>query len=119
NLNGACNGARSWLPCAYTLVSRTRCSLGDAKHRPATLRRRAGTCGCASAKRLGPGSAAQRFAPHCVQGTRAAALEYSLAICALLPFRALPDHAGITFQRHQRLAGVGPFLQFLDGDVIE
>ena len=28
---------------------------------------------------------------------------------ALLP-GALPDHAGITFQRHQRLAGVGPFL---------
>src|ERR1700681_3065337 len=40
-------------------------------------------------------------------------------VYALLPFRALPDHAGKTFQRHQRLAGVGPLLQLLDGDVIE
>src|SRR6266478_5140256 len=40
-------------------------------------------------------------------------------IDALLPFRALPDHAGKTLERHQRLAGVGPFLQFLDRDVIE
>src|SRR5260370_8404599 len=38
---------------------------------------------------------------------------------ALLPFRALPDHAGKTFQRHQRLAGIGPFLQLLDRDVIQ
>ena len=38
---------------------------------------------------------------------------------ALLLFRALPDHAGKAFQRHQRLAGIGPFLQFLDRDVIE
>src|SRR5258706_11372471 len=40
-------------------------------------------------------------------------------IDALLPLRALPDHAGKTLQRHQRLAGIGPFLQFLDRDVIE
>src|SRR5437879_10088853 len=45
--------------------------------------------------------------------------EHPLAIAALLPFRALPDHAGKTFQRHQRLAGIGPFLQFLDRDVIK
>src|SRR5260370_26340491 len=37
----------------------------------------------------------------------------------LLLFRALPDHAGKTPQRHQRLAGVGPLLQLLDGDMIE
>src|SRR5882672_12514082 len=45
--------------------------------------------------------------------------EHPLAIAALLLFRALPDHAGKAFQRHQRLAGIGPFLQFLDRDVIE
>src|SRR5512140_379344 len=27
----------------------------------------------------------------------------------LLLFRTLPDHAGKAFQRHQRLAGIGPF----------
>src|SRR5205807_861472 len=32
---------------------------------------------------------------------------------------ALPDHARKTLQRHQRLAGIGPFLQFLDRDVIK
>src|ERR1700737_5089138 len=37
----------------------------------------------------------------------------------LLPLRALPDHAGKAFQRHQRLAGVGPLLQLLDGDMIK
>src|SRR5258708_16963031 len=45
--------------------------------------------------------------------------KHPLMIDALLPFRALPDHAGKTLQRHQRLAGIGPFLQFLDRDVIE
>src|SRR5882757_11349013 len=45
--------------------------------------------------------------------------EHSLAIGPLLLFRALPDHARKALQRHQRLAGVGPFLQFLDRDVIE
>src|SRR5712671_659442 len=45
--------------------------------------------------------------------------EHPLAIAALLLFRALPDHAGKTFQRHQRLAGISPLLQFLDRDVIE
>ncbi len=38
---------------------------------------------------------------------------------AALLLRALPDHAGKAFQRHQRLAGIGPFLQLFDGDVIE
>src|SRR5881396_3210916 len=45
--------------------------------------------------------------------------EQPVTIEALLPFRAMPDHAGKTFQRHQRLAGIRPFLQFLDRDVIE
>src|SRR5580698_621612 len=45
--------------------------------------------------------------------------EHPLAVAALLLFRALPDHAGKAFQRHQRLAGIGPFLQFLDREVIE
>jgi hypothetical protein len=42
-----------------------------------------------------------------------------IARCALLLFRALPDHAGKSLQRHQRLAGIGPFLQLLDRDVVE
>src|SRR5664279_2702370 len=37
----------------------------------------------------------------------------------LLLFRALPDHARKTLQRHQRFAGPGPFLQFLDRDMVE
>src|SRR6202790_1211830 len=45
--------------------------------------------------------------------------EHPLAIDLLLLFRALPDHAGKPLQRHQRLAGIGPFLQLLDRDVIE
>src|SRR6476659_3398168 len=45
--------------------------------------------------------------------------KHPVMIEALLPLRALPDHAGKTLQRHQRLAGIGPFLQFLDRDVIE
>jgi len=40
-------------------------------------------------------------------------------IDAFLPFRTPPDHAGKSFQRHQRLAGVRPLLLFLDGDMIE
>src|SRR3954469_22813249 len=46
-------------------------------------------------------------------------LEHAFALNRLLLFRALPDHAGKAFQRHQRLAGIGPFLQLLDGNVIE
>src|SRR6476661_6601374 len=45
--------------------------------------------------------------------------KYPLMIEALLLFRALPDHAGKTLQRHQGLAGIGPLLQFPDRDVIE
>src|SRR5438552_11824985 len=45
--------------------------------------------------------------------------ERILSTRALLPFRALPDHARKTLQRHQRLAGIGPLLQLLDGDMIE
>src|SRR5713226_5913870 len=71
---------------------------------------------------MGPGSAVRHFAPRCVLGaraTQAAPLEHSVMIDALLPFRTLPDHAGKTLQRHQRLARIGPLLQFLDRDVIE
>src|SRR5215472_5048433 len=46
-------------------------------------------------------------------------VERVLARPSALSLRALPDHAGKALQRHQRLAGIGPFLQFLDGDVIE
>src|ERR1700687_3691218 len=45
--------------------------------------------------------------------------KHPVAIAAFLPFRALPDHAGKALQRHQRLAGVRPFLQLLDRDVVE
>src|SRR5258707_14449233 len=45
--------------------------------------------------------------------------KHPFTIAALLLFRALPDHAGKALQRHQRLAGIGPFLQLLDRDVIE
>ncbi len=54
-----------------------------------------------------------------VNPTAAARSEHSVQVGPLLPFRALPDHARKTLQRHQRLAGIGPFLQFLDRDVIE
>src|SRR5260370_10653192 len=40
-------------------------------------------------------------------------------IDTLPPLRALPACAGKRLQRHQRLAGVGPLLQLLDGDMIE
>jgi len=48
------------------LMSRTRCSLGDAKHRPGTLLRRAGTHGGSS---VDPGSAAH----HAASAARCAA----------------------------------------------
>src|SRR5690348_1213524 len=38
---------------------------------------------------------------------------------APLLFGALPDHARKTFQRHQRLTGIGPFLQLFDRDMVE
>src|SRR5579871_1163594 len=46
-------------------------------------------------------------------------LERILPCSAALLLRTLPDHARISLERHQRLAGIGPFLQLLDGDVIE
>src|SRR4051812_47736787 len=46
-------------------------------------------------------------------------LERILAARPLLLFRALPDYTGKTFQRYQRLTGIGPFLQLFDRDVIE
>src|SRR5258708_6842468 len=47
-------------------------------------------------------------------------LERFAAIDALLfLFRALPDDAGETLERNQRFAGVGPFLQLLNPDMIE
>jgi len=42
-------------------------SSGDAKHRPVTLLRRAGTQ--QTAKRMDPGSAAHRFALRSIRGT--------------------------------------------------
>src|SRR5262249_15587328 len=103
------------------LVSRTRRSAQ-------AMRRRAGT---QEATR----HHAERWAPaqqpttegvlRCVGGTRAELhllppqLERIFATHAFLLFRALPDHARKTLQRHQRLAGVSPFLQLLDRDVIE
>src|SRR5665213_534623 len=44
---------------------------------------------------------------------------HPLMLDRLFLLRALPDHAGKAFQRHQRLAGIGPVLQLLDRDVIE
>src|SRR5262245_36641014 len=32
---------------------------------------------------------------------------------------ALPEHAGIALERHKRLAGIGPVLLLLEGDVID
>src|SRR6266404_1435907 len=36
--------------------------------------------------------------------------KHPLALAAFFLFRALPDHARKALQRHQRLAGPGPFL---------
>src|SRR6185312_16736985 len=44
--------------------------------------------------------------------------EHPFTADALLLFLAIPDHAGKALQRHQRLAGIGPFLHLLDGDMI-
>ena len=63
------------------------------------------------------GEALERSAGR--SGRVLADLAHHFAAAAPLPFRALPDHAGKAFQRHQRLAGIGPFLQLLDRDVIE
>ena len=102
-----------WLPCASIF------RVPDAVQR-AAMRRRAGTHDVAG-EAMDPGSAVQHFVPHCVRGTRdvSGQLDHPLTVSALLLFRALPDHAGISLQRHQRFAGVGPFLQLLDRDVIE
>ena len=45
--------------------------------------------------------------------------KHAVAIGAFLLFRAMPDHAGKALQRHQRLAGIGPFLELFDRDVVE
>src|SRR3954471_11990758 len=37
----------------------------------------------------------------------------------LVLFRALPRHARKTLERDQRLAAIGPFLLFLDADMVE
>src|SRR3981081_1001719 len=57
--------------------------------------------------------------PASLDSTPRASSEQPVMIDALLLFRALPDHAGKALQRHQRLAGVGPPLQLLDGDMVE
>src|SRR6201981_1028323 len=46
-------------------------------------------------------------------------LEGILTRRASLLLGALPNHARKPLQRRQRLAGIGPFLQLFDGDVIE
>src|ERR1700690_121181 len=45
--------------------------------------------------------------------------KHPLAVAAILLLRALPDHPGKTPQRPRGPAGLGPFLQLLDGDMIE
>src|ERR1700760_5201369 len=49
----------------------------------------------------------------------AAEPERVLARGTALLFRTLPDPGGKALQRRQRLAGIGPFLQLFDRDVIE
>src|SRR5689334_11267825 len=47
-------------------------------------------------------------------------LERFTAVELFLPVsRALPDHARKALERHQRRAGVGPFLHFFDSEMIE
>ena len=45
--------------------------------------------------------------------------KHPITIAALFLFRALPHHARKTLEWNQRLAGVGPFLLFLDADMVE
>src|ERR1700686_4708554 len=45
--------------------------------------------------------------------------KHPVAIAPSLLFRTMPDHARKALQRHQRFAGIGPFLQLLDGDMIQ
>src|SRR5437660_7434081 len=46
--------------------------------------------------------------------------EFEGIVAGAFPFlRALPDPAGKALQRHQRRAGISPFLQLFDGVVIE
>src|SRR5438105_6581672 len=67
-------------------------------------------------------------APGCADARRGGAVRRSHVLAEFervvpgdtpLLFRALPHHPRKTFQRHQRLAGIGPLLQFFDRDVIE
>src|SRR6185312_4603983 len=64
-------------------------------------------------------TALQLIAPQRRSYIFAAELEPVFTSGTALFLRALPDHAGKALQRHQRLAGIGPFLQLFDGDVIE
>src|SRR5437764_10417006 len=67
-------------------------------------------------------------APGCANARHGGAVRRSRVLAELervvpgdtpLLFRALPHHPRKTLERHQGLAGIGPFLQFLDRDVIE
>src|ERR1700682_5577640 len=66
--------------------------------------------GCPALTRAIPNSTARAT----VSGSK-----HSVMIYALLPFRALPNHARESLERHQRLAGIGPLLQLFDRDMIE
>src|SRR6187397_1486388 len=57
-------------------------------------------------------------AMRCASDIAARQLEGIIAR-AFFPFRALPDPAGKALQGDQRRAGIGPFLQLLDGVVVE
>ena len=45
--------------------------------------------------------------------------QYSRLQHGWLLFGALPEHAGIALERHKPLAGIGPVLLLLEGDVID
>src|SRR5260370_36776791 len=117
---GEVNGARSWLPCIAAPRSSCpgrgaallqRCTtepgpiLAGSHQKPWATAQQCGASG-----RTASGANARYEAPPRSEQP---------VIDALLPCRALPDHAGKAFQRHQRLARVGPLLQLLDGDMIE
>src|SRR6266702_412888 len=117
----------SLLMAALCGRGRLRSRVPDAA-RHVVMRRRAGTHRAPTPPLHGPRLSSAPPKRRCAaSGERersasrllAAQLERILAARALLLFRALPDHARKTRQRHQRLAGIGPFLELFDGDVIE